>query len=285
MSGIVMELQIDLLKTFLAIIDTGGFTKASQVVHRTQSAISLQVKRLEETLGQSLFDRSGRSFRLTTEGDTLVPYARRMIKLHDETMAAMVNPDIAGEVRIGIIDDYAERFLPNILSTFAKSYAGVQVTVRCETSAMLVPALNKGELDLALVTGRPDEDGDVIRHDPTVWATSANHLVHEEDPLPLAVFHTDSIVRKWPMEALDAINRNYRVAYQSPSEAGIHAIVSAGLAVAVLLKSVVPETFRILGPEDGFPDLPVAKIILKRSPSKHSKAVECMAQHIRECMR
>ena len=280
-----MELQIDLLKTFLAIIDTGGFTKASQIIHRTQSTISLQVKRLEETLGQSLFDRSGRSFRLTTEGETLVPYARRMIKLHEETIAAMVSPDIAGKVRIGIIDDYAARFLPNILSTFAKAYSGVQVTVRCETSAMLVPALTRGELDLALVTGSPNEDGDVIRHDPTVWVTSANHLVHEEDPLPLAVFHNDCIVRKWPMEALDAINRNYRVAYQSPSDSGIHAIVSAGLAVSILLKSVVPETFQILGPEDGFPDLPIATIVLKSSPSERSKAVECMAQHIREGMR
>lgn len=280
-----MELQIALLKTFLAIIDTGGFTKASQIVHRTQSAISLQMKRLEETFGQPLFEKSGRSFRLTLEGETLIPYARRMIKLHEDTMAAMINPDIKGEVRIGIIDDYASRFLPNILSTFAKSYSGVQVTVRCETSAMLVPALTRGELDLALVTGSPHEEDEVIRHDPTVWVTSANHLVHEEDPLPLAVFHTDSIVRKWPMEALDAINRNYRVAYQSPSDSGIHAIVAAGLAVSILLKSVVPETFRILGPDDGFPDLPVAKIVLKRSPSEHSKAVECMAQHIRDGLR
>lgn len=285
MDGPAMELQIDLLKTFLAIIDTGGFTKASQIVHRTQSAISLQIKRLEETLGHSLFERSGRSFRLTIEGETLVPYARRMIKLHEEAIAAMVNPDIDGEVRIGIIDDYAARFLPNILSTFAKSYSGVQVTVRCETSAMLVPALTKGELDLALVTGSPNEDGDIVRHDPTVWVTSAKHLVHEEEPLPLAVFHADSIVRRWPMEALDAINRNYRVAYQSPTDSGIHAIVSAGLAVSILLKSVVPETFRVLGPQDGFPDLPVAKIVLKSSPSTHSKAVECMAQHIREGMR
>ena len=279
-----MELQIDLLKTFLAIIDTGGFTKAPQIVHRTQSAISLQIKRLEETLGHSLFERVGRSSRLTIEGETLVPYARRMIKLHAEAMAALVNPGIDGEVRIGIIDDYAARFLPKILSKFAKSYAGVQITVRCEASAMLVPALTKGELDLALVTGSPNDDSDVIRHDPMVWVTSANHLVHEVDPLPLAVFHADSIVRKWPMQALDAINRNYRVAYQSPTDTGIHAIVSAGLAVSILLKSVVPETFKVLGPNDGFPDLPVAKIVLKRSPSAHSKAVECMAQYIREGM-
>lgn len=285
MDGSAMELQIDLLRTFLAIIDTGGFTKASQVVHRTQSAISLQVKRLEETIGQSLFERSGRSFRLTFEGEKLVPYARRMIKLHEETVAAMLRPAVVGTVRIGIIDDYAARVLPEILSKFAKNHPGVQVTVRCEPSVLLVPALSKGELDLALVTGSHNEDGVVIRHDPAVWVTSANHVVHEEDPLPLAIFHTDCASRKWPMEALDEMNRNYRVAYQSPTETGIHAVVTAGLAVAMLLKSAVPATFRILGTEEGFPKLPVAKIVLKQSPGVHSSAVECMAQHIREGMR
>lgn len=280
-----MELQIDLLRTFLAIIDTGGFTKATQVVHRTQSAISLQVKRLEETIGQSLFERRGRSFRLTAEGETLVPYARRMIKLHEEAVAAMLTPDVVGTVKIGIIDDYAARVLPGILSMFAKIYPGVQVTVRCEPSALLVPALARGELDLALVTGSPNEEGGVIRHDPAVWVTSANHLVHEEAPLPLAIFHADCASRKWPMEALDAIGRNYRVAYQSPTDTGIHAVVTAGLAVAMLLKSAVPETFRILGTEEGFPRLPIAKIVLKQSPGVHSSAVECMAQHIREGIR
>ncbi len=280
-----MELQIDLLKTFLAIIDTGGFTNASQVVHRTQPAISMQVKRLEETIGRPLFERSGRSFSLTAEGEALVPYARRMLKLHEETVAAMIKPDMVGAVRIGILDDYALRFLPEILSRFAKAYPRVQVTVRCECSSLLVPALEKGELDLALVTCSPNEDGDIIRRDPIVWVTSANHLIHEEDPLPLAVFHAECISRKWSIEALNSINRNYRVAYQSPSVAGILATVSAGLAVSILFGSVVPQEFRILGAAEGFPELPVAKIVLKRSPGKYSKAVECMAQHIREGMR
>jgi DNA-binding transcriptional LysR family regulator len=231
-----------------------------------------------------LFERSGRSFSLTTEGDALVPYARRMLKLHEETVAAMVRPDMVGAVRIGILDDYALRFLPEILSRFAKAYPRVQVTVRCEPSSRLVPALAKGELDLALVTCSPNEEGDIIRRDPAVWVTSANHLIHEENPLPLAVFHSECIFRKWSIEALDAINRNYRVAYQSPSVAGVLATVSAGLAVAVLFGSIVPPEFRVLGATEGFPELPVAKITLKRAPGEYSKAVECMAQHIREGM-
>lgn len=280
-----MELQIDLLKTFLAVIDTGGFTNAAQVVHRSQSAISLQVKRLEEAVQKTLFMRSGRSFSLTAEGEVLVPYARRMLKLHEETLAAMMTTEVVGAVRLGIIDDYASRFLPAILSTFSNTYPDVQVTVQCEPSTELLSSLAKGKLDLVLVTGSLDEKGDVIRYEPAVWVTSANHLVHEESPLPLAVYHRESVNRKWPMEALEKIGKTYRVAYESPNDTGIQAIVSAGLAVSILYKSVVPVTFRILSAMDGFPDLPVAKIVLKQSPGSLSKAVECMAQHIRDGMR
>lgn len=280
-----MDLQIDLLRTFLAIIDTGSFTRAAEVVYRSQSAVSLQVRRLEEAIGQPLFVRSGPSFQLTAKGEVLVPYARRMLKLHDEAMAALVTPEVVGSVRLGIIDDYATRFLPEILSTFAKTYPSVQVSVRCEPSEMLISLLGKGELDLALVTGSHNEKGEVIRHDPAVWVTSPSHLVHEADPVPLVVFHVENVIRRWPTEALDAAGKNYRIAYESPSEAGTHAIVSAGLAVAIMYKSVVPENFKILGRKDGFPDLPVAKIVLKKSSKTLSKAVEFMAQHIREGMR
>lgn len=279
-----MELQIELLKTFLAIIDTGGFTKAAQVIHRTQSAISMQVRRLEDAIGHPLFERAGRSFKLTTDGEALVPYARRLLKLHEEAVAAMVKPDIIGSVRIGIIDDYALRFLPDILSRFAVAYPQVQVTVRCEPTSLLAPALAKGELDLALINGT-ENDGEIVRHDQTVWVTSANHLIHEEDPLPLATFHEECIFRKWSMEALDSINRRYRVAYQSPSVAGIIATVSAGLAVSILFDSIAPQEFRILRKDDGFPDLPAAKIVLKRAAGSSSAAVDCMAQYIREGMR
>jgi DNA-binding transcriptional LysR family regulator len=245
----------------------------------------MQVKRLEDTIGQPLFERTGRSFRITAEGEVLVPYARRLLKLHEETVAAMIKPNVAGAVKIGIIDDYALRFLPNILSRFAAAYPQVQVTVRCEPTSLLVPALENGELDLVLVNGNPGEDGEIIRHDQAVWVTSANHLIHEEDPLPLAVFHAECIFRKWALEALDAINRRYRVAYQSPSVAGIIATVSAGLAVAILFDSVAPQEFRRLRSDDGFPELPTATIFLKRAPGHSTAAVECMAQHIQEGMR
>jgi len=215
----------------------------------------------------------------------LIPYARRMMLLHEETVAAIQKPEVAGSVRLGIIDEYASHYLPEILATFASTFPNVLVTVRCEPSVSLRPLLSKGELDLALITGGPDDKGEFIRNDPAVWVTSAKHNIHEQDPLPLAVFKTDNTVRKWPMEALDSINRRYRIAYESPSDTGMQAIVAAGLAVSFLLQSVVPQSLRILGPSEGFPELPVAKILLKKSPSATSKAVECMAQHIVDEMR
>lgn len=281
-----MELSIDLLKTFVAIIDSGGFTSAADVVHRTQSAISMQVKRLEETIGQPLFERTGRSFNLTAQGEALVPYARRMLKLHEETVTAMVRPEMVGEVRLGTPDDYALRYLPAILAQFATAYPKVQVTVRCEPSTMLAPALDRGELDLTLLTGDLYRDrSELVRRDPTHWITSGRHTVHEEDPLPLAVFQCDCVFRDWAFESLNGIGRSYRIAYQSASTAGILAAVSAGLAVTVLAASVVPDDLKVLGEADGFPELPETPIIMRRSAEARSSVVDAMANFICEGFR
>ncbi len=278
-----MEFPIDLLKTFLAVIDTGSFTSAALVVHRTQSAVSMQIKRLEESVGHPLFNRIGRSVAITAEGEALVSYARRILKLNEEAVAAMIQPEMVGVVRIGTPDDYALRFLPNILSNFSKAYPRVQVAVRCEPSAQLAPALQKGEIDLALLTGDTyQHQGEVIRRDPTVWITSEKHLAHEEDPLPLAIFQAECIFRKWTFQALDQVQRRYRVAYQSPSIAGILAAVTAGLAVTVLSASIVPPNARILSAEEGFPQLPETSILLHRSPRNKSQIIDSMAKFIQE---
>lgn len=281
-----MEFPIELLRTFLAIIDSGGFTAAGDVVHRTQSAISMQMKRLEETVGKPLFRRSGRGFALTAEGEALLPYARRMLKLHEETVAAMRQPEMVGAVRIGTPDDFAQRFLPGILSRFASAYPRVQVTVRCESSAQLTAALDRGEIDLALLTCESGfQKGETVRRDPTVWVTSSRHLIHEADPLPLAMFQADCILRDWMFQSLDGIGRSYRVAYQSPSIAGILAAVSAGLAVTILSAGIVSSGLRVLGEAQGFPPLPETTLSLRQASEHPTPAVETMARHIREGLR
>ncbi len=281
-----MNFPIEFLQTFVAIADTGSFTRAASEVHRTQSAVSMQVKRLEEIVGRPLFVREGRSMALTPEGEVLLGYARRILKLQDDAVASLLQPDIAGAVRLGTPDDYAMRFLPGILAKFAQTFPRVQVSVRCEPSSQLSVAMERGELDLALITGREHpHSGEVLRRDRVVWVTSERHFAHEQNPLPLAIFGPECFFRDWAFQALDATDLSYRVAYQSHSISGLLAAVSAGLAVTLMVESVVPAGIRILLPEEGFPDLPRASIVMHRGGGKGSKAVDCLANYIEEGFR
>ncbi len=280
------NLDTDLLRTFAAIADCGSFTRAAELVHRTQSAVSMQVKRLEETLGKPVFQREGRSITLTPDGEALLGYARRILKLHEEAVAALTRPDVVGTVRVGIPDDYVMRFLPGILTRFAQAYPRVQVAVHCEPSYILTRRLDNDELDLALISCEPAREmGEVLRREPTVWATSERHLAHEEEPLPLALFQEGCFVRAAALRALDETGRNYRIAYSSPSITGIHAAVSAGLAVTALVRSIVPSGMRVLSGDEGFPSLPITLISLLRARGSRSKAIDCLAAHFAEGLR
>ncbi len=281
-----LNLDTDLLRTFVAIADSGSFTRAGEFVHRTQSAVSMQIKRLEETLGKPVFQRQGRTVALTAEGETLLGYARRILKLHEEAVATLTRPDLVGTVRIGIPDDYVMRFLPGILTRFAQAYPRVQVDVQCEPSHKLTRHLQSRRLDLGLITCGPGEEtGEVLRREPVVWATSERHFAHEEDPLPLALFQKGCFVRDSVMKLLDEAGRSYRVAYSSPSLTGIHAAVSAGLAVTAIARSIVPIGVRVLSADEGFPQLPIASITLQRAPKTRSTVIDCLATHIAEGFR
>ncbi|HQD57952.1 MAG TPA: LysR family transcriptional regulator, partial [Candidatus Competibacteraceae bacterium] len=158
------QLDPDLLRTFVAIVDGGGFTQAAKQVHRTQSAVSMQVRRLESELSRTLFQREGRSARLTPDGEALLGYARRLLKLHDEAVSVLSCPDLSGLVRIGTPDDYVDRFLPEILARFARAFPRVQVEVNCEPSVNLRRMLAEHRLDLALITCTPGaETGEILR--------------------------------------------------------------------------------------------------------------------------
>lgn len=277
----IPSLDTDLLRTFVAIVDNGSFTQAARLVHRTQSAVSMQVKKLEEAVGKSLFQRDGRSVSLTAEGELLLHYARRILRLHEEAIATFTQPEMVGTVRIGTPDDYAARFLPGVLAAFARSYPRVQVAVRCEPSRNLTVALEKDELDLALVTCHPGtESGEILRWERAVWATSERHCSHEEDPVPLAVFDETCVFRIWAQKALDGVGKSYRIAYSSPSISGILAAVTAGLATTVLARSILPPGVRELRPEEGFPELPMVAIALHRAPGKRSRAIDCLADYL-----
>jgi DNA-binding transcriptional LysR family regulator len=275
------SLDIPLLRTFLAVADTGSFTLAAEQVHRTQSAVSMQIRRLEDSIGRPLFERIGRGSQLTRDGEALTQYARRIVSLHDEALMALAEPELAGSVRLGVPDDYVSGFLPIVLATFADAYPRVEVELHCTTSAKVSRAHDAGEVDIGVVTSSMvRQQCRHIRREPVVWTTSQRHLTHEREPVPLAVFEPGCIFRDWAVEALDKTDRAYRIAYSSASMSGLVTAVEAGLAVTILPRSALPEDFRELTPEEGFPPLPAVDIGLIPPRGDAGRAVHALADHI-----
>lgn len=271
----------ELLRTFVAIADHGGFTRAAQAVNRTQSAVSMQIKRLEEDVIQRpLFERNGRQMHLTSEGNTLLGYARRILELHGEALNVLRQPDMVGRVRIGVPDDYVMRFLPGILKSFSQAWPMIDVEVHCEPSSQLL-SRQDGSLDLSIVTREVGHEiGEILRQDATVWVVADSHTPHQQDLLPLALFDEPCFCRRHACNALARAGRQYRIAYSSPSLATLQAVVGAGLAISAWMKSLVVPGMRILGEADGFPPLPDSSIVLLRAPQAQSPVIDCLASHI-----
>jgi DNA-binding transcriptional LysR family regulator len=273
--------DVDQLKTFIAIVDTGSFTRAADVVHKTQSAVSMQMKRLEERVGRPIFARDGRGAKLTEDGDRLLDYARRIVHISREAVSAFSNDALKGRVRLGLPDDYAERYLPEILARFSRSNPLVEVTVVCEPSYLLTELVGRDEIDLAIITHASRKPvGEVIRQEPLLWVTSQRSLAHEGPVLPLALSHPACVWREAAIAKLEQIERPHRVLYSSRNFAAVGAAVMAGLAVTVLPESAIRAGMRVLGPAEGFPPLPNCKIALVRNPSSVTDTVQGLADHI-----
>jgi DNA-binding transcriptional LysR family regulator len=281
----IPNLDLDLLKTFIAIADTGSFTRAADDVGRTQSAVSMQIKRLEDIVGRSLFARDGRQNRLTVHGEKLLDYARRIVKLSDEAVMAFTRPELTGTVRFGTPDDYADRFLPEILARFARTHPLVQVDVDCRSSDALVQLVRRGELDVSLITSEYGGTGtETVRTEPLVWVVSQRHCPHLQPVLPVALSEAGCAWRKMTMEALEALDRPYRIAYASNNSNAVNAAVLSGLAVGVVPQICFRPAMRMLTEEEGFPPLGEFNIGLVRSPGKSSSAVEALASHVKESL-
>ncbi|CAN5225606.1 LysR substrate-binding domain-containing protein [soil metagenome] len=277
----IPNLDVDLLKTFLAIADTGNFTRAAGEVNKTQSAVSMQMKRLEEVLGRPLFARDGRASRLTSDGERMVEFARRIVSINDEAVSAFTRPELTGTLRFGTPDDYADRFLPEILARFARTHPLVTVDVECLNTANLVERVRRSEMDLAIVTFGCDVFSDEpVRRERLVWVTSMKHSVHLLDVLPIALSHGGCEWRQAVLNALENNNRKYRVAYSSPNSNAVNAAVSAGLAVGAVPELCVRPGMRMLTEKDGFPDLGSFDIGIVRKPGRPSSAANALAQHI-----
>jgi DNA-binding transcriptional LysR family regulator len=281
----IPNLDLDLLKTFIAIADTGSFTRAADDVGRTQSAVSMQIKRLEEIVSRPVFARDGRQNRLTIDGEKLLDYARRMVKLNDEAVIAFTKPELTGTVRLGTPDDYADRFLPEILARFARTHPLVQVDVECRNSEHLVQLIRRGELDISLITSEFGGDAsETLRTEPLVWVVSQRHCPHLQPVLPVALSQVGCTWRRMALETLETLDRPYRIAYASSNSNAVNAAVLSGLAVGVVPQICARPSMRMLTEEEGFPPLGEFDIGLVRASGKASSAVEALASHIKESL-
>ena len=276
----------DLLRAFLFIAEEGSFTRAAERTGRTQSAVSMQVQRLESLLGQKLLQRSrGGPVDLTPHGRLLLGRAAEMVALNDAIWSAFRTPLVSGSVRLGTPDDYAWRYLPPVLARFADTHPAVQVEVICAQSEELVERLKAGDLDLTLVSEGVEPTGwpaVPLWRGPLLWITSERHATHRREPLPLAIAGTRCSWGGAAIRALEAAGRRYRVAYMSGSQAGALAPVLAGLAVTVSIPSWLPEGVVALRPGEVLPPLPEFAILMLKTRRKAAPSAEVLAAHIKE---
>jgi DNA-binding transcriptional LysR family regulator len=276
-----MHIPIDLLNTFAVVAETKNFTRAGKRIHKSQSAVSMQIKRLTEVVGKPLIEVEGKQVRLSPMGELVLEQARKILSVHEAAMKAIDQSELKGRVRLGAPEDYCSLFVPQILAGFARDYPDIRVDVICRPSAPLYGDLLQGKLDLAVCTAL-EVDGERLFQEPVVWVARDKTVMLAKDSLPLAVYSHDCQYRKWAMEALEQINRPFHVAYMSPSIAGILAAVRSGLAVAPVARSVAGEEVQIIGPEDEFPVLPVADVCLYGKGSLTNPLVANLATHVRK---
>ena len=276
-------LDLDVLRTFVAIAETGSFTTAANAVFRTPSAVSMQIKKLEDILGRTVFSRDARSVTLTTDGEMLLGYARRLLAVNREAVSKFIMPDISGVVRLGSPDDYGERVLPHILKRFAQTHPSVAVDVVIDQSTNLRRRMDDRTLDLILfnMSSRVHMEGaEILFTEPIVWAGAKAGCAHLRDPLPVSVWEEGCAWRSQALEALGREGRNYRIAYMSAHTSVQRAAILADLAVAPLPRSFLGCELVELGKKDGLPD--IGKYTIAMAMLQDASApVKAAADHIR----
>lgn len=269
------DLDIDALRAFVTVAETGGFTAAADRLGRTQSAISVKIKKLEDVLGRRVFDRTSRSLAITQDGELLLGYARRLLDLNDETVRRFAEPAAEGELRLGVADYFLSDHLPRVLSQFAKIYPRLRIEVRVGLCGELVAGLESGDLDLVISRRDAGETrGRAIWREPLRWVAAPTLDLPADAPLPFCALPAPCVFRNRGLAALGEAGRAWRVVYTSTSVMGVQAAVRAGLGIAVLSESTVPEGVRRLGTEDGLPDLGEVEMAIFGETSRNRRLAE-----------
>lgn len=270
----------DLLRAFVAVAETQSFTRASEMLFRTQAAVSMQIRRLEDQVGRELFlrDRSGTA--LTDEGRFLLSYARRILQLNDELLESFALGRTTQVVRLGAPDDYATILLPKVLRIFAESFPAVQIEMTCANSPDLLQQMREGRLDLVLAVSRPSPVmSGLATLQPLFWVCGADDTAHKREPLPVAVFPEGCPCRAAALEALANTGRSWNVVLSSTANSVVVGAVITGLAVTVMEGCLIGPGLKRLGQDDGMPPLGEMQIALHFDPNA-SKAVQTLAEYI-----
>ncbi|MFI0435749.1 MAG: LysR substrate-binding domain-containing protein [Parachlamydiaceae bacterium] len=263
------------LRCFLAVIETGSFTRAAQKVNRTQSAITQQMSKLERNLGKRLFDR-GKQMRLTKEGEIFLPYANKIFSLHLEVLDRLKHPELEGEIRFGLPEDFAAIFLSDVLTDFSRLHPRILLNVECDLTLTLFERFKKGYFDMVFVKmSRPEEFPNGVE----VWSEALEWIGKNDDflslnkhvALPLVLSPEPCVYRASALQALEQAGIRWRIVFISPSYAGIIAAVNAGMGITALPRTMMPETLKVMQ-DDFLPPLPDIHVSLLKQTDKN----ECL---------
>ncbi len=282
---------MDVLRTFVTGFELGSFARAAERLGRSQSAISTQLRRLEDQIGRPLVQKSGRGLALTTAGEGLLSYAKRLLELNDEAVETVRGSDLEGWARLGLPQDFAESWLPAVLSRFSRAHPKVRVEVQVDRSASLIEKTLTGALDVALVWG----DGSASPHGERVAAVPI-HWVGRPDwggveslggqPLPFVAFDPPCTFRSAAVDAMDAAGLSWRLVFTSPSLSGLWAAVEGGLGITVRTALKMPASLVALDPATtGLPALPLAPLSLHRAEAEPTAAVTKLTDIVTETIR
>jgi DNA-binding transcriptional LysR family regulator len=278
----VRNIDTALLRTFTAVAGTSGMTSAGHLLNLTQAAVSQQIKRLEDTFGRQLFERSRRGLRLTSSGERLLGKAKRAVALNDEIWAEMIASAHTGNVRLGMPEDLVSAYLPSILSGFSTAHPQVQISIVCNSSAQLLSALGTGEVDLALTTELAcGADGESLASERLVWVGAIGGEAHLRRPIPLSIGTAACAFRPCVMRALDNAQIEWRPVSEIANMEAMYTPVRIDIAITAMLASTIPSGVEVLGTGSGLPPLPLLSITLYLPKIGTLRNAFGLARHVR----
>ncbi|EAQ63528.1 transcriptional regulator, LysR family protein [Marinomonas sp. MED121] len=279
------NIDSDLLRTFVAVYECNGFSSASECLNKTQSTISQRLLKLEDMIGCSLMQRTSRNVKLTPAGKDFLVYARQILKLHAEAIDVAKLAQKNTTLKVGVPDDYAQRFLTPVLRFFRETYPDLIPEVVCETSVRLIEKTMHGELDMALSIKHDNTiPGEFVCNEPLIWAASPDYLVQGREVIPLSVYPEGCIFRSNGIGALAKHSLPWRVAFTSQSPSGISVSVNSGDSVTITSKRLLPDNWRVLTEEEGFPKIKSAELMLYHSPVFDNPFSSCFEEKLLESL-